>query len=80
MDETAILKLSRMSEAIVTASPAHLGPERIGGGLGPLMGGFAFGAGMPSQQIFLFAAAPLAVGLLAALLITPRYRRRIAAA
>jgi AAHS family 4-hydroxybenzoate transporter-like MFS transporter len=53
---------------------------RIGGGLGPLLGGFAFGAHMPSQQIFLFAAAPLAVGLLAALLITPRYRRRIAAA
>ena len=50
---------------------------RIGGGLGPLLGGFAFGAHMPSQQIFLFAAAPLTVGLLAALAIVPRYRRQI---
>jgi MFS transporter, AAHS family, 4-hydroxybenzoate transporter len=47
---------------------------RIGGGLGPLLGGLAFGAHLPAQQIFMIAAAPLAVGLIAALLIVPRYR------
>ncbi len=51
---------------------------RIGGGLGPLLGGFAFGAHMPNQQIFLFAAAPLIVGLIVALAIVPRYRRLLA--
>jgi len=47
---------------------------RIGGGLGPLLGGLAFGAHLPAQQIFMIAAAPLGVGLIAALLIVPRYR------
>ena len=47
---------------------------RIGGGLGPLLGGLAFGAHLPTQQIFMIAAAPLGVGLIAALLIVPRYR------
>jgi AAHS family 4-hydroxybenzoate transporter-like MFS transporter len=28
---------------------------RIGGALGPLLGGFAFGAKLPAQQIFLIA-------------------------
>ena len=32
---------------------------RIGGALGPLLGGMAFGAHMPAQQIFAIAAAPL---------------------
>jgi AAHS family 4-hydroxybenzoate transporter-like MFS transporter len=52
---------------------------RIGGGLGPLLGGMAFGAKMPAQQIFMIAAAPLVVGLIAALLIVPRYRRQLQA-
>jgi MFS transporter, AAHS family, 4-hydroxybenzoate transporter len=50
---------------------------RIGGGLGPLLGGMAFGAHLPAQQIFMVAAAPLVVGLIAALLIVPRYRAQM---
>jgi MFS transporter, AAHS family, 4-hydroxybenzoate transporter len=50
---------------------------RIGGALGPLLGGMAFGARMPAQQIFAIAAAPLAVGLIVALLIVPRYRAQL---
>jgi len=50
---------------------------RIGGGLGPLLGGLAFGAHLPGQQIFMIAAAPLVIGLLAALLIVPRYRAQL---
>jgi AAHS family 4-hydroxybenzoate transporter-like MFS transporter len=50
---------------------------RIGGALGPLLGGMAFGARMPAQQIFAIAAAPLAVGLIVALLIVPRYRGQL---
>jgi AAHS family 4-hydroxybenzoate transporter-like MFS transporter len=50
---------------------------RIGGALGPLLGGMAFGAHMPAQQIFAIAAAPLAVGLIVALLIVPRYRAQL---
>ncbi len=50
---------------------------RIGGGLGPLLGGMAFGAHLPAQQIFAIAAAPLAVGLIVALLIVPRYRAQL---
>ena len=50
---------------------------RIGGALGPLLGGKAFGAGMPAQQIFAIAAAPLAVGLVAALFILPCYRAQL---
>lgn len=50
---------------------------RIGGGLGPLLGGMALGAHLPGQQIFMIAAAPLVIGLLAALLIVPRYREQL---
>jgi MFS transporter, AAHS family, 4-hydroxybenzoate transporter len=50
---------------------------RIGGGLGPLLGGLAFGAHLPAQQIFAIAAAPLVVGLIVALLIVPRYRAQL---
>jgi MFS transporter, AAHS family, 4-hydroxybenzoate transporter len=46
---------------------------RIGGASGPLLGGMAFGAHWPAQQIFMVAAAPLVVGLIVALLILPRY-------
>src|SRR3984957_11992029 len=50
---------------------------RIGGGLGPLLGGMAFGAHLPAQQIFAIAAAPLVIGLIVALLIVPRYRAQL---
>ena len=50
---------------------------RIGGALGPLLGGFAFGAKLPAQQIFLIAALPLIIGLIAALAIMPLYQRHI---
>jgi len=50
---------------------------RIGGGLGPLIGGMMFGAKMPAQQIFLYAAAPLVVGLIVAIIITPLYKRQV---
>src|ERR1700728_1081841 len=50
---------------------------RIGGALGPLLGGMAFGAHLPAQQIFMIAAAPLVLGLIVALLIVPRYRAQL---
>ncbi len=50
---------------------------RVGGGLGPLFGGMAFGAHLPAQQIFAIAAAPLVVGLIVALFIVPRYRAQM---
>jgi AAHS family 4-hydroxybenzoate transporter-like MFS transporter len=50
---------------------------RIGGGLGPLLGGMAFGAHLPRQQIFTIAAAPLIVGLIGALFIVPLYRAHL---
>src|ERR1700733_5741652 len=50
---------------------------RIGGALGPLLGGMAFGAHLPGQQIFMIAAAPLVLGLIVALLIVPRYRAQL---
>jgi MFS transporter, AAHS family, 4-hydroxybenzoate transporter len=50
---------------------------RIGGALGPLLGGMAFGAHVPAQQIFAIAAAPLVIGLIVALLIVPRYRAQL---
>jgi AAHS family 4-hydroxybenzoate transporter-like MFS transporter len=50
---------------------------RVGGALGPLLGGKAFGAGLPAQQIFAIAAAPLVVGLISALFILPRYRAQL---
>jgi MFS transporter, AAHS family, 4-hydroxybenzoate transporter len=50
---------------------------RIGGALGPLLGGLAFGAKLPAQQIFLIATLPLIVGLIATLAIMPLYQRHI---
>jgi len=50
---------------------------RIGGALGPLLGGMAFGAHLPAQRIFMIAAAPLVLGLFVALLIVPRYRAQL---
>jgi MFS transporter, AAHS family, 4-hydroxybenzoate transporter len=50
---------------------------RIGGALGPLLGGFAFAAKLPAQQIFLIATLPLILGLIATLAIVPLYRRHL---
>jgi AAHS family 4-hydroxybenzoate transporter-like MFS transporter len=50
---------------------------RIGGALGPLLGGMAFGAHWPAQQIFMIAAMPLVLGLFVALFIVPRYRAQL---
>jgi MFS transporter, AAHS family, 4-hydroxybenzoate transporter len=50
---------------------------RIGGALGPLLGGMAFGAHWPAQQIFMIAAMPLVLGLIVALFIVPRYRAQL---
>jgi AAHS family 4-hydroxybenzoate transporter-like MFS transporter len=50
---------------------------RIGGALGPLLGGFAFSAKLPAQQIFLIATLPLIIGLIATLAIIPLYQRHI---
>ena len=50
---------------------------RVGGALGPLLGGMAFGAHWPAQQIFAIAATPLVIGLIVALLIVPRYRDQL---
>jgi AAHS family 4-hydroxybenzoate transporter-like MFS transporter len=50
---------------------------RIGGALGPLLGGMAFGAHLPAQQIFAIAATPLVIGLIVAILIVPRYRAQL---
>jgi AAHS family 4-hydroxybenzoate transporter-like MFS transporter len=50
---------------------------RIGGALGQLLGGFAFGAKMTAQQIFLIATLRLVVGLIATLAIMPLYQRHM---
>lgn len=50
---------------------------RLGGAVGPLLGGIAFAAKMPAQQIFLIATLPLVLGLLATLAIVPLYRRHL---
>jgi MFS transporter, AAHS family, 4-hydroxybenzoate transporter len=50
---------------------------RIGGALGPLLGGFAFAAKLPMQQIFLIATLPLIIGLIATSAIVPLYRRHL---
>jgi hypothetical protein len=42
-----------------------------------LLGGMAFGAHLPAQQIFMIAAVPLVLGLIVALLIVPRYRAQL---
>ena len=50
---------------------------RVGGALGPLLGGLAFNAHLPIPIIFMFAAAPLVIGLIVAIIIVPRYRQHL---
>jgi AAHS family 4-hydroxybenzoate transporter-like MFS transporter len=52
---------------------------RVGGALGPLLGGIAFGAHLPLSTLFLCAAVPAAVGLAASAFIVPLYARRLEA-
>jgi AAHS family 4-hydroxybenzoate transporter-like MFS transporter len=48
---------------------------RIGGGLGPFLGGIAFGAKLSSQVIFMLASIPLVIGLIVTIAIIPLYSR-----
>jgi AAHS family 4-hydroxybenzoate transporter-like MFS transporter len=50
---------------------------RIGGALGPLLGGFALSAHVTTQHLFLMATLPLVVGLIATLAMVPIYRRHL---
>jgi MFS transporter, AAHS family, 4-hydroxybenzoate transporter len=50
---------------------------RIGGGLGPLVGGFALSAQVPVQHIFYALAVPLLLGCLATSFAVPIYRRHV---
>jgi AAHS family 4-hydroxybenzoate transporter-like MFS transporter len=50
---------------------------RIGGGLGPLAGGFAMSAQVPVQHIFYALAVPLFLGCLATGFAVPLYRRHV---
>jgi hypothetical protein len=42
-----------------------------------VLGGFAFRAKLPAQQIFLIATLPLTIGLIAMLAIMPLYQRHV---
>jgi AAHS family 4-hydroxybenzoate transporter-like MFS transporter len=50
---------------------------RVGGALGPLLGGFAFSAHLPTPVIFGLATLPLFVGLFVGIVIVPRYSRHL---
>lgn len=50
---------------------------RIGSSIGPILVGALLGAQVSLQMLFVFAAAPLLVGLLSSSLITPLYRRHV---
>ncbi|MDB5407920.1 MAG: hypothetical protein JWL84_2832 [Rhodospirillales bacterium] len=49
---------------------------RLGSAVGPLFGGYLIAMHLPLQSLFFIAAIPLAIGLVAALIITPLYRRQ----
>jgi MFS transporter, AAHS family, 4-hydroxybenzoate transporter len=49
---------------------------RVGSAVGPLFGGYLIAIHMPLQTMFFIAAIPLAIGLVAALIITPLYRKQ----
>ncbi len=48
---------------------------RVGSVVGPLIGGVLIGAQMPLSSLFMIAAAPLVVGFIAAVILTPIYRQ-----
>jgi AAHS family 4-hydroxybenzoate transporter-like MFS transporter len=49
---------------------------RVGSAVGPLFGGYLIAMQLPLQTLFFIAAIPLAIGLVAALIITPLYRKQ----
>lgn len=51
------------------------GAGRIGSFLGPVVGGMLIAAHIPFAQLFLWAAAPLLVGLVVSLVMIPAYAR-----
>jgi AAHS family 4-hydroxybenzoate transporter-like MFS transporter len=51
------------------------GAGRIGSFVGPMVGASLIATHLPFQQLFLYAAAPLVVGLIVALLIIPAYNK-----
>jgi AAHS family 4-hydroxybenzoate transporter-like MFS transporter len=51
------------------------GAGRIGSFIGPMIGGALIATHLPFQQLFIYAAIPLVVGLIVALLIIPAYAR-----
>jgi MFS transporter, AAHS family, 4-hydroxybenzoate transporter len=51
---------------------------RVGGALGPLLGGILLKAGVSPQSLFMIAAIPLGIGLVAAIAIMPLYLRQLA--
>ena len=42
--------------------------------IGPIVGGVLIGMKVPTQYLFYFAAIPLAIGLVNAIILTPLYR------
>ncbi len=51
---------------------------RVGGALGPLLGGMLLQSGLSPQALYMIAAVPLVVGLFAAIAIMPLYLRQLA--
>ncbi len=51
------------------------GAGRIGSFLGPMIGAALIATHLPFRQLFVYAAAPLVVGLLVSLLIIPAYKK-----
>jgi MFS transporter, AAHS family, 4-hydroxybenzoate transporter len=50
------------------------GAGRVGSVIGPLVGGWLISLQVPMQYLFLFAAIPLVIGLINAVILTPLYR------
>jgi len=50
---------------------------RCGSVVGPVVGGILIGMKLPLQTLFLIAATPLVIGLVAAAVLTPLYKARL---
>jgi MFS transporter, AAHS family, 4-hydroxybenzoate transporter len=50
---------------------------RCGSVVGPVVGGILIGMKLPLQTLFLIAALPLVIGLVAAAILTPLYKARL---
>jgi MFS transporter, AAHS family, 4-hydroxybenzoate transporter len=51
------------------------GAGRIGSFLGPMIGATLIATHLPFRQLFVYAAAPLLIGLVVSLLIIPAYNK-----